>query len=75
VSCIDTCMDTVHTRAMTTKQQLAADLDRVGAQLEALGAVITFDDGFQGIDPTKAPVALVGAYSRLMQYGYANGLI
>ncbi len=68
-------MDTAHTYPMTQQQVFDADLDRMNARFEALGAIVTFDDGFQGIDPTKAPAALVSAYSGLLQYGYANGLI
>ncbi len=53
----------------------AADLDKLSARLEALGAVVTLDDGFSYLDESKAPGALLSAYRGLVSYGYANGLL
>jgi hypothetical protein len=52
-----------------------ADHVRLNTALQAADAVVTDADGFQWIDTSKVPARLVGAYSRLMQYGYANGLL
>ncbi len=59
----------------TAAKVFAADHERMNAQLEALGAVVTLVDGFQYIDESKAPAGLLRAYRGLMQFGYANGLI
>lgn len=64
----------MHTSLMT-QAVFDADLDRMNAKIEEFGAVITFDDGFQGIDETKVPAGLLSAYSGLLSYGYANSLI
>jgi hypothetical protein len=52
-----------------------ADLARIGGAIERSGAVVTLSDGWQGIDPERCPPALLSAYQRLLQYGYANGLM
>lgn len=62
---------------MSTSQQAAfdADLTKINATIEGLGALVTYADGFVGIDPTKVPDALLRAYRGLLCFGYANGLI
>lgn len=64
---------------MTQQEVFTADLNRMNAKFQALGAVIsgTDPDGtvWQAIDPSKAPAVLTSAYSGLISYGYANGLI
>lgn len=52
-----------------------ADLARFDAMFTKADAIRTDADGFQWIDQTKVPASAVSAYSRLMQFGYANGLI
>ena len=52
-----------------------ADLARLNAKLEELGAVVTAPDGWCGIDPSKVPADLLRQYGGLTSYGYANGLI
>ena len=56
-------------------QTITADLAKMNARLEALGALVIDGDEVVGIDTSKAPASLLGAYSRLVSYGYANGLI
>ena len=53
----------------------AADAARFAAAFESAGAIRTEADGFQWIDQTKVPAALVRSYNLLVQYGAANGLI
>jgi len=56
----------------------AADLARFNAAFEAMGAVrlVRDEDGdVQCIDPTGLPDDLVHAYSRLIVFGAANGLV
>lgn len=53
----------------------AADLNKISARLESLGAVVVMDDGFTYLDESKAPAALLSTYKSLVSYGYANGLI
>lgn len=60
---------------MATAEYFYRDLDRTNQELKKLGAVVTCEDGFTYIDESKAPAALVSAYRRLTQFGYANGLI
>ena len=59
----------------TQKQVFNADLARFDATFKAAGAIVTTDDGFSYIDEAKVSRATVSAYRRLMQYGYANGLV
>ncbi len=49
------------------------DLDVVTDALAP--AVITLDDGTQWIDTSRVDPDLLAAYRRLLQYGYANGLL
>jgi hypothetical protein len=58
---------------MTTKT-FTADLARFDKAFREADAIRTEADGFSWIDEGKVPAALVSAYRRLMQYGYANGL-
>jgi hypothetical protein len=51
------------------------DLARLNAEFHRLGAVVTYDDGFVGIDPDKAPADLLRLYAAITSYGYANGLL
>lgn len=51
-----------------------ADLARMNAELERLGAVCTEDDGFMWIDEGRVPSDLMRAYKALVSYGYAYGL-
>ncbi len=41
----------------------------------AADALRTADDGFRYVDTSKVPPSIAGAYSRLLQFGYANGLV
>jgi hypothetical protein len=52
-----------------------ADLDRMNRTLHDLGAIVTGEDGWRGVDPTKAPAGLVTAYGARTSYGYARGLL
>lgn len=52
-----------------------ADLERMNTALRAMGALLEEDGEVVGIDPTVAPPALLSAYSGLVSYGYANGLL
>jgi hypothetical protein len=57
-----------------------ADLDRLSDALEKLGAIKITADGFAWIDESAVPVSKLGAspataYTSLLKYGYANGLI
>ena len=58
-----------------TRAAFAADVARINAAFEKAGALVAFEDGFVGIDESKAPAALVSAYKGLTQMGYANGWI
>ncbi|MEX5635765.1 hypothetical protein [Parafrankia sp. FMc2] len=49
------------------------DLERLNAELERLGAVITLSDGWRGIDEAKVPADLLRTYRELISYGWANG--
>jgi hypothetical protein len=60
---------------MTSQEVFDTDRARLEAAIAKLGAVVTFDDGTQGIDPTIAPASLIDTYSNLLSYGYANGLL
>lgn len=51
------------------------DLGLINSKLQALGAVVTDEDGFTFVDEEKAPATLLRSYRRLVQYGYANGLL
>lgn len=53
----------------------SADMARFDAMFAKADAIRTEADGFQWIDQSKVPTSVVGAYSRLMQFGYANGLV
>ena len=50
-----------------------ADLDQWNAFFAACGAITRNEDGWQGIDTTKAPADAVATYGRLLSVGYANG--
>ena len=62
-------------RGSASDAVFANDLARFNVMLNDLDAVVTFPDGFVGIDPTKAPAELLEAYCHLVSYGYANGLL
>jgi hypothetical protein len=64
-----------HTRDMNTADAFAADLAKMNARLIAMGALVTYSDGFQGFDPSKAPAQLLSTYQDLVSCGYANGWI
>lgn len=68
-------MAVCHTGGMNTAEVFAADLAKMNARLIKMGALVTYEDGFQGFDPSKAPAALLDAYQGLVSFGYANGLI
>ena len=38
-------------------------------------AIRTEPDGFRWIDRAKVPAAMLSAFQRLVEYGYANGLM
>lgn len=59
---------------MTTKT-FTADLARFDDMFSKAGAIRTTDDGYTWIDQTKVSPSAVATYQRLMQFGYANGLI
>jgi hypothetical protein len=52
-----------------------ADLEKFNAAFERAGAVLTYEDGSKGVDPTNVPQWLLDAHSALLSYGYANGLL
>jgi hypothetical protein len=52
-----------------------ADLARFDAMFRKADAIRTEADGYTWIDQSRVPAAVVNAYSRLMQFGYANGLV
>jgi len=62
---------------MSTASQAVFDADhrRLNAAIEECGAVVTYPDGFVGIDADRCPPYLLSAYQMLMQYGFANGLL
>lgn len=60
---------------MTEQDVFDADHRRFNDAFEKAGAVKTTDDGFAYIDTALVPAHLVSAYERLMQHGYANGLL
>ena len=59
---------------MTTKT-FNADLARLEDSFRKADAIRTTNDGFTYIDQSRVSASLVGSYQRLMQFGYANGLI
>jgi hypothetical protein len=52
-----------------------ADLAKLGELFQRCGAIITCADGWQGIDPAKAPPDALRAYDGLVAYGFANGYL
>lgn len=68
---------TVTAQGKPQQEAFNADLDRLNKALEDGGHVMQFEDDGQtlrAISP-DAPKALTDPYDRLIQYGYANGLI
>lgn len=57
------------------REHFDRDLEKLNRWLRDRGALIECEDGFVGIDESKAPESLINAYSRLLQFGYANGLL
>lgn len=57
------------------KDAFTADLARFDVAFRKADAIRTETDGYTWIDQSKIPVTLALGYQRLMQYGYANGLI
>ncbi len=66
---------TTYAAGRIARSAFDADLGRMNARLEALGAIVTYEDGWQGLDASKVPAPLLSAYSGLIQFGYANGLL
>lgn len=60
---------------MTAQAIFAADLNRMNMALEAAGAVIDHGDGTFGLDEARVPQSLLETYWRLLQYGFATGLL
>lgn len=63
---------------MSHAEVFEKDLERMNAHFRELGAVITGTDesgDYALIDPAKVNPAILSAYSNLLSYGYANGLI
>lgn len=52
-----------------------ADMARFDKAFRAADALVTYSDGFIGIDETKVPADLIRSYQRLVCYGYATGLL
>ena len=52
-----------------------ADLEKFNRTFEELGAVVTYDDGFVGIDSAKVPAAMLAAYNMIQQNGFASGVL
>lgn len=50
-----------------------ADLERMNHFFAACGAITRDDDGWQGIDTSKAPSDAVDAYGRLLSLGCSKG--
>lgn len=55
--------------------QFQADLARLNAELERLGAVVEEPDGFAWIDETRVSPCLMRIYRDLAALGYAAGYI
>jgi hypothetical protein len=51
------------------------DLDALNEAFQQAGAVMTFGDGWQGIDESSVHPDLLDAYRSLLRYGYTNGLL
>lgn len=60
---------------MASQDVFEADLARFNAFFQEAGAVLTFEDGSRGVDPTKVPESVLSAHQGLLSYGYANGLL
>ena len=59
---------------MTTAEKVwTRQHNRLADQIEQTGAIVTFDDGTQGIMPGIAPAAVEQAFTRSMQVGFAKG--
>lgn len=58
-----------------TQRIFNADLARFDKLFTDADALVTYDDGFVGIDQTKVPASALRSYNLLIQFGYANGLI
>lgn len=52
-----------------------ADMARFDQAFRKLDAIRVEADGFAWIDTDKVPAALLSSYRRLVEYGYANGLM
>ena len=52
-----------------------ADMARFDEAFRAAGAISTDPDGFAWIDASKVPDGMLRAFRRLVEYGYANGLM
>lgn len=52
-----------------------AELVKFDQTFRAADAIRTNPDGSMRIDTTKVPEWIVSAYQRLVEYGYANGLM
>ena len=48
---------------------------RFDEAFRAAGAIRTDPDGFAWIDASKVPDGMLRAFRRLVEYGYANGLM
>lgn len=58
-----------------TNKAFNADMARFDKMFTQADAIRTEADGFQWIDETRVSAVAVSAYRRLMQFGYANGLV
>jgi hypothetical protein len=52
-----------------------ADMARFDQAFRKLDAIRVDADGFAWIEEDKVPAALLSAYQRWVEYGYANGLM
>lgn len=52
-----------------------ADMARFDKAFRAAGAICADSDGFAWIDAAKVPSDMLRAFRRLVEYGYANGLL
>jgi hypothetical protein len=53
----------------------AADMARFDKAFRAAGAICTDSDGFAWIDEAKVSPDMLRSFRRLVEYGYANGLL
>lgn len=65
-------------RGMSARDVFDADMDRFDVLFRGLGAIVTHADSdgeWSYINREKVPAAGLHAYNKLIEYGFANGLI